>query len=87
MLALPAVPLAMLLGCLSGFAGYISVTLGQIVSLPAYALLQWIILVATFSSALPLSSLTVPALPAWLVAAVYVPLTWFAVRKYQEIKK
>jgi competence protein ComEC len=82
MLALPVVPFAMLMGFLAGVAGLVHPLLAFPFTFVADMLLKWMMLVATTEHALPFSSAVVAAFPAWIVAVLYAPLTWFAMRRY-----
>lgn len=82
MLALPVVPFAMLLGFFAGLMGLVHPVLGLPLALVADMLLRWMMLVANTAEALPYSSTIVAAFPAWVAVAIYIPLTWFALRLY-----
>lgn len=84
LLVLPMVPLVMLLGFVTGLLGFVHPALAFVAALPADFLLHWMLLVAQTTAAVPFASTTVPALPAWLVAVVYVPLTVFAISVYRR---
>lgn len=86
-LALPVVSAAMGFGFLAGMLGFLHWTLGFAPALVADLLLRWMMLIANTAAAVPWGSWVVPAFPAWLVALVYVPLTWFAVRAYRTKNK
>lgn len=83
-LALPVVPLAMLLGFLAGLLGLAHPMLGMPLSFLADLLLRWIMLVADTATALPFSSTTVAPFPAWVALAAYVPLTAWAIFLYRR---
>ena len=70
-LALPAVPFAMLFSFVAGIAGLVAPAIAVYVGLPAYALLSFIIGVATMSAALPFASLVVPAFSFGFVLLLY----------------
>lgn len=82
-IALPVVPLVMLLGFVAGLLGWLHPLVALLPALGADLLLRFIIAVAEVSAALPLGWLVVPAFPLWLVLAVYVPLTLVALRVYR----
>lgn len=71
MLALPVVPFAMLFSFVAGIAGLVAPAIAVYVGLPAYALLSFIIGVATMSAALPFASLVVPAFSFGFVIFLY----------------
>lgn len=82
MLALPVVSFAMLGGFIAGSLGLLHSALGLIPGIFADLLLRWMMLVAHITAALPFAYITIPQFSAWIVAAAYVPLTWFALRLY-----
>lgn len=84
MLVLPLVPLTMLLGFVAGVFGVLSPLLGFVPALFADVLLAWVLWVAATTAHLPFSVAIVPEFSGWLLCAVYAPLTWFAIRKYQQ---
>ena len=84
LLALPVVPLAMLLGFVAGLLGFISPILAFLPMLGADILLRWMLLVTTTVGSIPFAVVTVPEFSGWIVLACYIPLTWFAVGKYQK---
>jgi competence protein ComEC len=81
-LALPAVAYAMLAGFLAGIVGLLNPLLALPFAVLGDVLLRWIMFVAQVASGLPLSGFVVPAFPLWIAAAVYIPLTIFALRMY-----
>lgn len=81
-LVLPLVPILMLMGFLAGVLGLIHGALALPFAVTAHALLVWITSIAGGIAALPLSSATVIAFPAWVAVLVYGPLTLGAVRLY-----
>ncbi|MBI2005051.1 ComEC/Rec2 family competence protein [Patescibacteria group bacterium] len=84
MLVLPMVPAAMLAGFAAGIAGLLHPALAFFAALPADLLLKWMLVVAKTTTAIPLSATTLPALPTWVVVAVYIPLTWLAIFVYRR---
>lgn len=70
-LALVAVPPAMLFSFIAGIAGIIVPTFAIWIGLPAYTLLSYIIMVATSLASLPFARVLVPAFPAWLLLIAY----------------
>lgn len=70
-LALMAVPAAMLFTFLGAVAGFVSTTLGMLAAYPAYLLLAYIIGVVEFFASLPLASVIVPPFPFWVVLWSY----------------
>lgn len=83
LLALPLVPLAMLSGFVTGAVGLVSSLLALPFALLAHLLVEWLVLVANMAAAMPLSSFTIAAFPAWVLVLVYVPLTSFAIYSYR----
>ncbi len=78
-LALPVVSLAMLLSFISGMLALISPLLAFVPGVAADLLLRWMIFVAQTAIAIPFSSTTIAAFPAWVAAMCYIPLTTFAI--------
>lgn len=83
-LALPVVPLAMLMGFLAGMLALVHPLLGFVPGLVSDLLLRFMIFVAQTATALPFSSTVVPQFSAWIVAACYVPLTTLAIWLYTK---
>lgn len=82
LLALPVVSLAMGFGFAAGLLGLAHPLLALVPALPAELFLRWMMYIARVAASLPLSSFVVPAFPAWLAVAVYIPLTHGALRAY-----
>ncbi|MEK7201188.1 MAG: ComEC/Rec2 family competence protein, partial [Patescibacteria group bacterium] len=70
-LVLPVIPLTMLLSFIAGLVGIVLPAIAVFVGLPAFALLSYIIGVATFTAGLPLAAVMVPSFPFVLVLALY----------------
>lgn len=87
LLALPLVPLAMFGGFLAGAVGLISSFLALPFALLAHLLIEWLTLVATIATSLPLSSFTIAPFPAWVLVVVYIPLTAFAMYRYRTVSQ
>jgi len=83
-LALPVIPLAMLMGFLSGVLALVHPILGFVPALLADLLLRWVMLVAEVATALPFSSTIVAAFPAWVAVLCYVPLTVLALFLFKK---
>jgi len=83
-LALPAVPGAMLFGFLAGLLNFVSPMLAFIPGLIGDLFLRWIVFVAQTAAAIPLGSTVIPAFSAWIAAAAYIPLGAFAIRIYRK---
>ncbi len=75
-LVLPVVPLAMLLTFFSGVIGLISLPLAMIAGFFAYLTLRYIIEIAVLFAELPLASIVVPEISAWVVGLMYAVLAW-----------
>ncbi len=86
-LGLPVVPAAMLFGFLAGILGLVHPALGFVPMLVSDALLRWIMLVAHTAASFPYSWLTVPTFSVWIVVAVYIPLTAWAVWVYRKTEE
>jgi len=84
-LVLPLIPLSMLLGFVAGMLALLHPYAALVPGLLADALLGVVIWLAEVSASLPLAFSIVAAFPAWVVFAVYVPLTAWAILKYQKI--
>lgn len=80
LLALIAVPWAMLFSLFAAIAGILLGATGVVVAFPAYALLSYIIAVAKFFASLPLAAVSISAFSAWWMFAAYAILfggLWF----------
>jgi competence protein ComEC len=71
LLVLPVVPFAMLFSFIAGVSGMLLPAVAGYVGLPAYALLSFMMGVATVSAALPLASVVVPLFSFAFVIAAY----------------
>jgi len=87
LLALPAIPLAMFLGFVSGLVGFVSPTAALVPVLLCDLLLKWMILVAITTEHLPYSTAIAPQFSGWLLAVSYIPLTAFAILRYRSALK
>lgn len=83
-LVLPVVPLAMLSGFVAGLLGLVSPSLALFPTIVCDVFLQWMTLVATTIQSLPFGAATVAEFPVWMLLAVYMPLTLFAILRYQS---
>lgn len=83
-LALPVVPLTMFVGFIAGLLGLLHPALAFTPALFADVLLRWMILIAQTVQSIPLSTVIIPEFSAWIVALVYIPLTWFALKRYKQ---
>jgi len=81
---LPFVPLAMLLGFVAGLLALVHPFAALIPALAADALLRAMIWLTEFAASLPLAAAIVPAFPAWVAVAVYIPLCAWAILCYQR---
>ena len=81
---LPFVPLAMLLGFIAGLLALIHPFVALLPALLADTLLRAMIWLTEFAASLPLAAAVVPAFPAWMAVAVYIPLCAWAMRCYQR---
>lgn len=79
---LPFVPVAMLLGFLAGVLALAHPAVALLPGLLADALLRTMIWFTEASASLPLAAIIVPAFPAWVAVAVYVPFTAWAILKF-----
>lgn len=80
---LPFVPLAMLLGFVAGLLALVHPFVAFLPALLADTLLRAMIWLTEFAASLPLAAAVVPAFPAWVAVAVYIPLIYFAMRTYK----
>lgn len=71
-LVLPLVPVAMLLTLLVGLAGLWLPSLATLFGFGAYAILAYIIGIATWFSGLPFAAAAVPSFPWWVMVLLYV---------------
>lgn len=75
-LALIAVPPAMLFSFIAGITGMIVPSFALWVGLPAYLLLSYIIAVATSFASLPFAHQLIPEFPVWVLVIAYGLLGW-----------
>src|SRR3989344_4800869 len=81
---LPFVPLAMLLGFITGMLALIHPFVALVPAFAADTLLRAMIWLAEVSASLPQASAIVPAFPAWVAVAAYLPLGAWAMRCYRR---
>ena len=81
---LPFVPLAMLLGFITGMLALIHPFVALVPAFAADTLLRAMIWLAEVSASLPQGSAIVPAFPAWVAVAAYLPLCAWAMRCYRR---
>ncbi len=81
---LPFVPLAMLLGFVAGLLALVHPFLALIPALAADTLLRAMIWLTKTAASLPLAAAVVPAFPAWVAVAAYIPLCAWAMRCYRR---
>lgn len=86
-IALPVIPLAMFTGFIAGMLGLLHPVLGALPALLCDVLLRWMIGVAQTVQALPHSTATIAQFPAWVLVALYIPLTAFALYMYNVRKE
>lgn len=86
-LGLPVVPMAMLMGFIAGLLGCVSPILGFIPATISDLLLKWMMFVANAAASVPFGSIVVSEFSPWLLVVAYLPLTWFAVRRYQAYQR
>src|SRR3989344_4549574 len=72
LLALVAVPWAMLLSAIAALGGILFGSLGVIIAFPAYALLAYIIEIGSLFASLPYASIALPAFSAWWLIPIYI---------------
>ncbi len=73
LVVLPVVPLAMLLSLGAGVLGAIvPISLAPLFGFPAFVVLAYMVQVAVFGSGVPFASVLVPAIPIWVIGALYV---------------
>lgn len=77
LLILPAVPLAMFGGLVTGLLGFFSSTLSFIPAIPTYILLDWMLRVVDFFSSLPFATISIPTIPLWSVIVIYAGFAWW----------
>jgi competence protein ComEC len=76
---LPVVSFAMGFGFLAGVLGLLHPLLALPATFITNVLLVYILVVATHVQMLPFAALVAPTFPAWIAAALYVPLSGFAI--------
>lgn len=74
LLALVAVPFAMLFSAIAALGGVLLGSFGVVITFPSYVLLAYIIEVGTFFSSLPFASVSLPAFSAWWLVLAYLAL-------------
>ncbi len=84
LLALPALPWAMLFGFFAAILHFISPVLSFAPLVVVYALLRYILFVAQTAASIPFGSTVLYAFPSWLAIAIYVPFTAIALRLYRK---
>ena len=77
---LPTIPITMLFGALTGFAGFLHDVLAMPFAYVAFILLHYQISMAQFFGSFPFSALSIPALSIWILMISYVVLLWFTYR-------
>jgi competence protein ComEC len=82
-LALPLVPLAMLLSFLAGIVGLVLPSVAPLFGLPAYVVLSVVVQIATVAAELPLAAHTIPQFPFLIVIGMYAGLA-LLVFKYKS---
>jgi competence protein ComEC len=70
-LVLPVIPIVMFIGFLAGLMGFASTTLALPLAWLAHLILSYVFIVVDFFAGIPLSSVTLPDVPLWLLAALY----------------
>ena len=80
LLALTAVPPAMLASSVAAVAGIIAIPIAPLLGLPAFVLLSYILGVAHWLASIPYAAVIVPAFSALWLVPVYGALFFFAVR-------
>ncbi len=73
---LPFIPITMVFGFLTGFAGLFHYTLAVPFGLISYLFLHYELGTIEFFSKIPFASLTIPNFPFWLVVLIYMYFTW-----------
>ena len=71
LLALPAIPVVMLLGFFTGLVGFVSTLFSWVFALPATFGLSYILVVAESVTALPFAAIEIPPLPFFTVFLSY----------------
>jgi competence protein ComEC len=86
-LTVPLIPLAMLLSALSVVVSPLSLLLGRLVAIGAWAVLHWIVLVAETLARIPFASLQFQHVSIALIILYYVALTLIVLRWNQTNKR
>lgn len=86
-LALIAVPPAMLFSFIAGVVGIIVPSIALWAGFPAYALLSYIICIAEFSASLPFAHVLIPEFPVVLLLLMYVAIALVARRLMRSATK
>ena len=85
-LIVPLLPLTMITGFLTGFAGLISPALAILPGKIAFELLHYQITAISILAHLPFAALTIPDFPLALVVVIYVIFSWVLFREYKYEK-
>ncbi len=83
-LALVAVPAAMLTSLIAGIGGILAPSLAVWIGLPAYVLLSYIISVATIGASLPFAHVIIPEFPVWVLTVLYALLSLMVYRMTKQ---
>ena len=86
LLALAAVPPAMLFSSIASLAGLFLGPIAPIVAIPALVLLSYILLIAQFFGNLPFATISIPAFSAWLLVPMYLLLFGSVLLRKQEVQ-
>ncbi len=83
-LVLPLVPLVMFCGFITGLVGLLHPVLAFLPALVADVLLRALLFATERAATLPFASFVIPPFSGWIVAALYIPLTYLAFRTYMQ---
>jgi len=84
-LVLPVVPFMMLVGFMAGLAGLLAPGLGMPIAWIAYLMLAYTFVVVEVFASLPLASIEVPVVPAWMLLVAYAVLGIIMWRLYSRM--
>jgi competence protein ComEC len=84
LLALVAVPYAMLWSAIAAIGGVVATPVATLIGLPAYILLSYVLGIAHTLASVPFAAVLIPAFSAWWLAPVYAGLFAYAIWRYKR---
>ena len=87
LLALAAIPPAMLASFFAAIGGLVGGPLAPLIGFPAYALLSYVLFISHLFASVPFAAVAVPPFSAWMLVPVYMALFGFALWKNIQTEK